>query len=246
MSAASILDRIYSQVCVWIATSLIASCAVLDGHPVQAETAATTAVQPPSPLLFAIQQIDLGGITWFVRCDHECAHRTPKTLGTGNSALAPAVALSIPKADPESRPPIVTAMATADARPTPLHMAVLFERDASLLSSAQKQRLSSIRPALQGASLIRIEGRTDQQGPQAANDRTADARALAVMLFVRDQVLQPGGRQPELRASGKGRCCYAATNTTGHGRAANRRAELTVEPFAAEQSARSDSEGITR
>ncbi|WP_081601660.1 OmpA family protein [Thiobacillus denitrificans] len=70
---------------------------------------------------------------------------------------------------------------------------------------------------------IRISGYTDAVGGKKINDRLARKRAEAVKTY-----LLRAGVEPSLIQIGSvsGKCCYAESNKTKAGRAANRRAEV--------------------
>jgi outer membrane protein OmpA-like peptidoglycan-associated protein len=76
---------------------------------------------------------------------------------------------------------------------------------------------------------VLIEGRTDSVGSAAVNHALAQARAEAVRqhLAVRHPHLLATA---DVRLQSQGACCYAASNDSVSGRAANRRVEVTFEP----------------
>lgn len=75
---------------------------------------------------------------------------------------------------------------------------------------------------------VLIAGRTDSIGPVAANQGLAQARAEAVQRYLtaRHSRVLAGA---EMRVQSQGACCYAATNDSALGRAANRRVEVIFE-----------------
>ena len=235
MNLAVFLDRVHCHVSVWCFAVLLASCTVLDRntHGPSGSTPPESGTTTP----VVVQQVDMAGSLKFVQCTAECAKPTRKTIG----GPPPVVAAAVPRPTPAGQE---RSMATAElvdstARvPEPLHMSITFDLASAKLREDQKQRLRALGPAMRSASSIRIEGRTDDIGPRAPNDKISEARALAVMLFVRDEVLQASERRPTLSASGKGLCCYAVDNRTDHGRAANRRAEVSIEPSNAQHASR--------
>jgi len=230
MSIIGTLDRLYGWVSVCAFAYLLSSCTTLNRQAAAPRvTDAPVAVSPE--VRFQAQQVELAGVTKFVRCGDNCARPTPKTLG----AVTP-VALRAAPVERSTTPDVavpMTGQATVQAlvqAPKTVQTSVMFERDTTVIGPVGKQRLRAIKPAIEAASVIRIDGRTDDEGLQAPNDKIASARALAVMLFVRDELLAGTARKPELRATGIGRCCYVGDNKTPAGRAANRRVDVTVEP----------------
>ena len=68
---------------------------------------------------------------------------------------------------------------------------------------------------------ILVEGRTDDLGSQAFNDRLARKRAEVVAAYL----MRLGVRSPiDIRSQGK--CCYAIANNSDESRAINRRVDL--------------------
>lgn len=95
---------------------------------------------------------------------------------------------------------------------------------ANLTAQAQAS-LRTLAGQLPGSGAIRIEGHTDSQGADAANQALSKRRADAVQRALLDGGVA-GGR---LRASGKGEASPVADNATADGRARNRRVEIIVE-----------------
>jgi outer membrane protein OmpA-like peptidoglycan-associated protein len=220
MSVLQILERIYEWFSVVGLACLLSSCTLALKNNVDAfaHEEKMKAIVPAS----RTQQIELGGVTRFVACDERCTTPTPKTLG---SMTAVATAISTPEVDA----PLIVPAAYVATETQHLQVSVMFERDGITLGPGGKRALRRIRSAMQSATVIRIDGRTDDEGIQATNDKLASARALTVMLFVRDELLTSMGAGPELRATGLGKCCYVGDNKTSIGRAANRRVDVTVE-----------------
>ncbi|WP_265468757.1 OmpA family protein [Arenimonas daejeonensis] len=75
-----------------------------------------------------------------------------------------------------------------------------------------------------GGGAISIEGHTDSQGADAANQALSQRRAEAVRRVLEDAGL-PSAR---LSASGRGESAPVADNATAEGRARNRRVEIIV------------------
>ncbi|GAB2497650.1 OmpA family protein [Arenimonas alkanexedens] len=95
---------------------------------------------------------------------------------------------------------------------------------ASLTSSAQAS-LRTLATQLSGGGTVRIEGHTDSQGADAANQALSKRRADAVRRALEDGGLSPG----RLSATGLGETRPVADNASADGRARNRRVEIIVE-----------------
>lgn len=92
---------------------------------------------------------------------------------------------------------------------------------ASLTARAQAS-LRALAPQLGGSGEVRIEGHTDSQGGDAANQALSQRRAEAVR-----RVLEEAGvAGSRLRATGRGEANPIADNGTAAGRAQNRRVEI--------------------
>ncbi len=106
---------------------------------------------------------------------------------------------------------------------------VVFPFEGSAVGPQVAERLRELLPLMRLAKRIQVLGYTDDQGPQAANDKVAQARALAVMVQVR-QILGDDAPQA-LSAKGQGLCCYISHNQSEAGRALNRRVEVLLSSF---------------
>lgn len=229
MSLALVLDRVHCHVSIWCFAGLLTSCTVLDHNARRARP--TTPTESASTAPVAIQQVDMGGSLKFVHCAADCASPTRKTVGEApRVALPAATVLPHPKPAAHEHPADGEYPVSTAGVPEPLRISITFDLASAKLREDQKQRLRVLGPALRAASSIRIEGRTDAIGPRAPNDKISEARALAVMVFVRDELLLRSEHRPTLSASGKGLCCYAEDNLTERGRAANRRADVSITP----------------
>lgn len=94
---------------------------------------------------------------------------------------------------------------------------------ASLTAQAQAS-LRALAPRLGGSGQIRVEGHTDSQGGDAANQALSQRRAEAVRRVLEEAGVA-GGR---LRATGRGEANPIADNGTAAGRAQNRRVEIIL------------------
>jgi outer membrane protein OmpA-like peptidoglycan-associated protein len=95
---------------------------------------------------------------------------------------------------------------------------------ASLTAQAQAS-LRTLAASLSGGGAIRIEGHTDSQGAEAANQALSKRRADAVRRALEDAGVAAG----RLSATGKGEGSPVADNGSADGRARNRRVEIIVE-----------------
>ena len=101
-----------------------------------------------------------------------------------------------------------------------------FGSGSSALSASEAAKLEPIIEILVGAAdvLVAVEGHTDDVGDAAANQALSQARAEAVVDYLVEQGVEPS----LLRAVGNGESQPIADNSTGEGRAQNRRTEFRV------------------
>lgn len=117
-----------------------------------------------------------------------------------------------------------------DPRETVLTLSgsVLFKTgEATLLPVAQDSlaRVAEALRALPEERSIVVEGHTDSQGDDDANQRLSQARAEAVLAFLSSHGVAAG----RLSAVGHGESKPIASNATAEGRANNRRVELIIQ-----------------
>jgi len=112
--------------------------------------------------------------------------------------------------------------------PSPLKVVVHFGFGRSDLDAVGRDALDLAATQPPPVRRVLIAGRTDSIGPAAANQGLAQARAEAVQRYLtaRHSRVLVG---TEVRVQSQGACCYAATNDSAAGRAANRRVEITFE-----------------
>ena len=159
----------------------------------------------------------------FVRCaGQDCLQPTPKTLASRPPrSEGPPKALKLDAPAQRSVPPPPARDALRLERAV-----VVFPFEGSAVGPQVAERLRDLLPLIRLAKRIQVLGYTDDQGPQAANDKVAQARALAVMVQVRQML---GDEAPQtLSAKGQGLCCYISHNQTEAGRALNRRVEVLL------------------
>jgi outer membrane protein OmpA-like peptidoglycan-associated protein len=105
---------------------------------------------------------------------------------------------------------------------------VLFKTgEATLLPIAQDslKRVAEALLALPEERTIVVEGHTDSQGQDDANQRLSQSRAQAVVTFLSGQGVASG----RLSAVGRGEAEPVASNANAEGRANNRRVELVIQ-----------------
>jgi len=116
----------------------------------------------------------------------------------------------------------------ADATVLTLSGSVLFATgEATLLPIAEDslRRVAEAIDALPEERKVVIEGHTDSQGSDDANQKLSQARAEAVLAFLSSHGVT-GGR---LSAVGRGESKPVASNANAEGRANNRRVELVIQ-----------------
>jgi outer membrane protein OmpA-like peptidoglycan-associated protein len=168
------------------------------------------------PLTYRLQQQLVGNRPVFVACTSDCAEPTPKTL-----PQARAVAQAIRASEPAT----VTALVQPPKSET---ATVLFDFGSAAIRPQAQRELRTLKHLFSRASSVRITAYTDNRGPEGANTRLADARALAVMQLIRDLIADVATK-PKLTATGRPLCCYVAANTSDPPRGLNRRAEIVIE-----------------
>ncbi len=100
-------------------------------------------------------------------------------------------------------------------------ISVTFQFASATLSALAEREIKKVVALIQPSDSILVEGRTDDIGSQAFNDRLARTRAEVVAA----QLKRLGVKNPiELRSQGK--CCYAVASNSDESRAINRRVEL--------------------
>lgn len=170
---------------------------------------------PAPPHAYRLEQKARGTSTTFAACT-DCAAPSRKTL---------------------TAPPPVVALATTEPAPVPKPVLpktrseralVLFDLASPRLRADSQARLNALAPLFRLANRIQITGYTDDLGSAALNTKLSDARALTVMLRIR-QALGPEAGSATLSASGRPLCCYVADNGDEPRRAPNRRAEVLIE-----------------
>jgi outer membrane protein OmpA-like peptidoglycan-associated protein len=208
-----------SMLAAGVTASTLAACATSVGEP---------ALQAPRRHA-AIGQVVLDTVTRFVTCEG-CAKPTPKTLASAPMGVTSINAASSQPTHEALAHPAVSVPAITTAPPaaanTTQRAQISFGFASAALSSEARQQLAGLLPQLRKATSVAIVGYTDDQGGQQVNDSLAEARAVNVMLYLRDAL--GDASKTVLSANGKGRCCYLDSSASDRARAANRRVELLI------------------
>lgn len=147
---------------------------------------------------------------------NDCPQPTRKTMAS--VALRPVLQKTPPHIAevPKVAPPVAPIDETVTAT-------VLFGFGKDSPSAAGQQELDRITAIATHAKHIELEGRTDDIGSKAYNDRLAQRRAE----FVRSWLLNHG-IAAEMVVHAEGRCCYLDTAPTETVRRNNRRVEVRL------------------
>jgi outer membrane protein OmpA-like peptidoglycan-associated protein len=177
-----------------------------------------------------IAQAQFGPDARFVVCHSPaCPVRTPKTVPTSAVVSGPEAP---PAATIAVRPAPTPLPATPPLAPTeappPLRVVLHFGFASSALDAQAREALDLAATQPLPVRRVLIEGRTDSVGSAPVNHALAQARAEAVRqhLAARHPRLLAAA---EVRLQSQGACCYAASNDSVSGRAANRRVEVSFE-----------------
>jgi outer membrane protein OmpA-like peptidoglycan-associated protein len=173
------------------------------------------------------------GIAWIERQFKTCSGKDCPTPTRKTLAL-----VELPVAKKEPSPPIAKApetVALVAHHDEPVTATVLFEFGKSAPSADGQQSLQRLTAIAANFQRIEIDGRTDDIGSKAYNDRLARRRAE----FVRSWFLKQG-IDAEMVVRAEGLCCYLDTALTETARRNNRRVEVRL---ADRQDAVSNSKG---
>lgn len=100
---------------------------------------------------------------------------------------------------------------------------VHFQFGKALLTQQGLKTILDLPPVAKAATRIELDGRTDDIGPKAVNDRLARQRAE----HVRDWLLREGVKAP-IVLSAEGGCCFADSDKSESARQRNRRVEVRL------------------
>lgn len=173
----------------------------------------------PAPVhQYKLTQVQRNGATTFATCA-DCPRPTPKTVARVERTAAPVALTPNPAVvrPPQKAAPATSRQATAT---------VLFELNSAHITTRVQQQIEALTPLLRQASRIQVTAYTDALGDMALNTRLADARALAIVLAIRERL--DGERGAILSGTGRPLCCYVADNKSAATRQPNRRAEVAI------------------
>lgn len=161
------------------------------------------------------------GIAWIERqfktcSDNDCPPPTRKTLAIVELPVARKEATPVVA----EVPPAVSSVARSNE---PVTATVLFEFGKDSPSADGQQALKHIAKIAANFQRIELEGRTDDIGSKAYNDRLAQRRAD----FVHSWLLKHGVNA-EIVVRAEGLCCYLDTAPTETSRRNNRRVEVRL------------------
>jgi outer membrane protein OmpA-like peptidoglycan-associated protein len=191
--------------------------------------------RPQVPPRAAVIQTHGGDHPHWIVCTQDCPAPTPKSR-PGATSTAPSIERTA--AAPDATP-IATGSAPEPARievaerpPTPPQapqpyatLIVHFAVGSARLDADALGKLNRALPGLQRAAALRIAGRTDDTGSLETNNALAQARALAVIEWLR---VAERGIGASWTSQSQGACCYLVPNDTAAGRATNRRVEIEL------------------
>lgn len=163
---------------------------------------------------YKVAQFDKSGLQSFEMC-RDCPKPTRKTLPSPPVRVA---AAPVPVPPPKVQVPKAPRQFTAF---------IHFELNSAKLTEQSRSQIAAIAPLLKLSTDARVTGFTDDLGGQDLNAKLSDARALAVVLALRDQ-LDVSAKQPSLSGTGRPLCCYVSDNRGEAKRQPNRRAEVLM------------------
>lgn len=100
-------------------------------------------------------------------------------------------------------------------------ISVTFQFASATLSDPAETEIKKAVSLIEPSDSILVEGRTDDLGSKAFNDRLAKRRAEVIAAYLK----RLGVKSPiDIRSQGK--CCYAIANNSDESRAINRRVDL--------------------
>ena len=142
-------------------------------------------------------------------CDQrECPAPTSKTV---------LLVAALPTVEPVVREPTKPIQVARKLDP----ISVTFQFASATLSGLAEMEIKKAVALIEPGNSILVEGRTDDLGSQAFNDRLARKRAEVVAAYLK----RLGLKSPiDIRSQGK--CCYAIANNSDESRAINRRVDL--------------------
>lgn len=199
-----------------MAMAMLASCTSTPEKP---------AALPPPTHAYKVAQVERPGAPTAPSYEvcQDCPRPTRKTLPSTEARMAAAAAAMPVATPPVPRPP----QQPVPRAPRQLTGVIQFDLNSATLTAEAKKQLAAWAPVMRSSLQVQVTGFTDNLGNQALNTRLADARALNVLLSVREQ-LSVDGKSPSISATGRPLCCYVADNRTESQRQPNRRAEVRI------------------
>ncbi len=149
---------------------------------------------------------------WRICDQRECPAPTSKTV------LLVAASPTVAPVFKEPPKPIQVARKLAP-------VSVTFQFASAALSDLAEMEIRRAVALIQPGDSILVEGRTDDIGSQAFNDRLARKRAEVVAAYLK----RLGVKSP-IDIQSQGKCCYAIANNSDESRAINRRVDLHFLP----------------
>ncbi|MBI5861014.1 MAG: OmpA family protein [Rhodocyclales bacterium] len=180
-------------VAVLIVLSLVSGCAVEK----------TISTEVPKRLSLTWDRSD-----WRICDQRECPAPTSKTV---------LLVAAPPTVEPVVREPTKPIQVARKLAP----ISVTFQFASATLSDLDEMEIKKAVALIEPGDSILVEGRTDDLGSQAFNNRLARKRAEVVAAYLKGL----GVKSPiDIRSQGK--CCYAIANNSDESRAINRRVDL--------------------
>lgn len=144
-------------------------------------------------------------------CDTaECAKPTPKTV---------LLVASSPLVEPVAQKQKETGRTITTTRT----ISVPFKFASASVTVQAEKIIRSAFAQQEAVNSILVNGRTDDLGSKAFNDRLARKRAEAVA-----EILKRLGVQGDIEIRSQGKCCYTTSNRSEESRAKNRRVDLQI------------------
>lgn len=227
----SIFAMMITGVVIGFTGALISACSILSNRHDSLESLSPRQ-EKSTP--YQITQLGFGrSATYGVCIEPACPKRTPKTFikDTVNQvSIAPTdipTSVITPSTSPttivKSENPLSIESQSSKTKSHNEQINLRFSLGNAHLTVEARNEIDRALPWARHANRIVINGRTDNVGLQAENDKLALARAIATRNYIRAQIPDVNNI---IEIKSKGLCCFIADNNTPHGRAANRRVEV--------------------
>lgn len=153
----------------------------------------------------------------FLACpETECPSPTRKTLAVVDIPVRP-------QKSPDSVKEVGPAPKVTPPQDAVEKRTVHFQFGKAVPTPQGLKTILDLPPIARAATRIELDGRTDDIGPKAVNDRLARQRAE----HVRDWLIREGVKVP-IVLSAEGACCFADSDKTESARQRNRRVEVRL------------------